>query len=395
MKFQIILLFSLLLSFSVIAQEVKESEVPAKVVSTFKTKFAPSGKTTWNKKIDVFVASFKEDGQNMLATFATDGTLNETKYEIPGQELPGAIGSYIDNNYKDAKIKSSWQRETPTEPLHYYVTLKKEGVIEAAEFWFDMKGKLIKKNVPDAFIKAVGIVSVKTVVTIHPPTAVNDSFPVKVPSAIVQYWKKDSVNYTATFTKDEMTGFAEFGPDGTWHFTKYTVDAKELPGPIQTDVQAHYKAYSIKYGQLVSEPSKTYQYYYVYAKKEGIGVPSVELYYTMAGKFIKSVFSEEKVINDETEKSIKETNKVNKTTDADSTNEATNSEEVINKRELPTTITNYIKQMYKEYEIKSAVLSTTDAGTFYIVKIKKEGIQTPMKLQFDVKGKFIPEEEIK
>ena len=390
MKFHLIALLSFLLTVSVLAQDIKESEVPAKVMSTFKSKFAPAGKTSWSKKTDLFVASFKEDGQNALASFAADGTLSESKYEVPGTELPGGIASYIAGNYREAKIKSAWQRTTPTEPMHYYVVLRKDGIIDVAEFWFDMKGKLIKKNVPDGFIKSVGIVSVKVEPTIRAPREICDSFTVRVPSAAIQSWKKDSMTYTATFIKDEMTGTAEFSSTGVWHSTKYAVNPKELPGPITTDVQAHFKEYSIKLAQIVTEPAKTSDYYYIYAKKEGIGVPFVEIYYTMAGKFIKKVYSEEKAITDETDKELSDA-KVNKDNNSDST-ETANSDEVINKKELPSTIINYIKQVYKMYEIKSARLSTTEAGTFYFVKIKKEGIQEATELQFDIKGKFIPKE---
>jgi hypothetical protein len=150
---------------------------------------------------------------------------------------------------------------------------------------------------------------------------------------------------------------------------------------------------------MIEEPG-TITYYYIFAKKEGIGQPSVELYYTLAGKLIKKVSSEEKSIIDETEKADNKSSvatSVEKSTTTTSTTtttsekdeEITNSVEKVDTKELPSTIISYIKTEYKGYTIKEAVLSTTDEGTFYYVKVKKEGVKAVTELGFDISGKFV------
>lgn len=391
MKLYFLLFFSLFLSINVFCQDYKESELPTNLVTKFKDKFTPDGKVSWNKKGDVFIASFKSEDQNVKASFGTDGKWIDTRYDIGYKELPGAVVTYVTSNFRDAKIKESSMRDTPTESEHYYIVLKKEGLTDEAILYFDLKGNFIKQNVPESFYKSTGTGQVAVSV----PPAVFKAFKTKYPDAALESWKTDSTLYTATFTSEEMKGKAEFTLDGTWHFTKYSIAEKELPGPVSNDLKQLYMGYKVKTSVMVEEPGAT-TYYYIMAKKEGIGQPSIELYYTIAGKLIKKVSSEEKSIIDETEKadttsktitvgtSVKNTT----TSDTDNTDEITNSVEKISTKELPSPIIEYIKKEYKGYVIKEAVLSTTDEGTFYYVKVKKEGLKTVTELGFDINGKF-------
>jgi hypothetical protein len=372
--------FIILFLFSVklFAQEIKESEVPAAVVSSFKDKFSPEGKTSWTKDAGIYTISFKSEGQNVKASFSSEGNWADTRYEIAYKELPGQVVSYITTNFKDAKIKESSLRESAEESNHYYIVLKKEGITSTAELYFDMKGTFTKQNVPDNFMSSVA--GVQT--TVNVPDTVYTAFKAKFPEAAITSWKTDSLLYTAIFTNDEMAGRAEYTADGTWHSAKYTVSEKELPGPISSDLKANYLGYKIKTCEMVQEPATT-DYYYLFAKKEGIGQPSVELYYTLTGKLIKKVASEEKSIEEETQVSDKNT-----TTKED---EIENSTVTISAKELPSKIISYIKKNYYGYSIKEAVTSTTEKGTYYYVKIKKEGKKKLTELSFDVNGKYLEE----
>ena len=384
MKSLLIIFFSLLLSVSVLAQDIKESQLPHAVADSFKKNFTPAGKVLWTKKDNLFTASFKEDKQNTIASFAADGMLAETKTDVLYNELPGSIVTYIATTYKEAKVESSCLRVTPAEGSQYYIVLSKVKAIDVAEFYFDMKGHLLKKNVPASFTTvASATTTVKEATSIAPPQAVIDSFKAKLPTAALQEWKKDSLNYIAIFKKDDMTGRAEFTHDGTWLFTKYTIGENELPGPAVSDVKKRFNEYKIKNCELVSDLSSAENYYYVFAKKEGIDVPTIELYYTLNGKFIKKLTSEDKASNQETENDIKE-NKAAKT------EQNSDSDETISSKELPSTSINYINKAYPDYKIKEAVVSTTNTGTFYKVKLKKVGVTQPVNLLFDYTGKFIP-----
>jgi|GEM_PF-1177163 len=393
MKLYLLSVFLLFLSLSVFSQDYKESELPPNVVSNFKDKFTPQGKVSWNKNIDIYTASFKSDDQNVKASFANDGKWVDTRYEIGYKELPGAVVTYVTSNFRDAKIKESSMRDTPSESEHYYIILKKDGITDEAILYFDLKGNFTNQSVPESFYKSTGTGQVAVSV----PPAVFNAFKTKYPDAALESWKTDSTLYTATFTSEEMKGRAEFTLDGTWHFTKYIISEKELPGPVGNDLKQLYVGYKVKTSEMVEEPATT-TYYYIMAKKEGIGQISVELYYTLAGKLIKKVASDEKSITDDTEKADnkaavttsdeKSTSTTTTATTSEKDEEITNSIEKVDTKELPSTIISYIKTEYKGYTIKEAVLSTTDEGTFYYVKVKKEGVKTVTELGFDISGKY-------
>ncbi len=224
--------------------------------------------------------------------------------------------------------------------------------------------------------------SKKSVVTV--PDAVSAAFTQKYPDASVPTWKKDSA-YTVTFISDEMTGKAEFATNGTWHFTKYSIPEKELPSTIINDLKQNYRTYKVKFSEMVQEPSVN-DYYYLFAKSDGIGQPTVKLYYTLTGKLIRKISSENKQINSVPE-IIVDTN-----TPSDSTVIET-SEEKISSKELPSLVMSYIKREYYGYNIKEAVISTTGKKSFYHVKVKKEAQKAVIELVFDIKGKYIEQKK--
>lgn len=233
------------------------------------------------------------------------------------------------------------------------------------------------------------------------PDAVLNAFKTKLPDATLSAWKTDNNLYIASFTLEEQQGIAEFTADGTWHATKYLISEKELPGPIMRDFKTNYKLYKIKISEMVQEPG-TQDYYYLFIKKDNKGHPTAELYYTLSGKFIKKITKEDKKINDDVEKAntIKTDTKktdVEKTDAAEKADikitsddtEIKNTVETISSKELPSSAIKYVKQKYPGYSIKEAILSTTDDGTFYTVKIKKKDKKALTELTFDIKGEFI------
>lgn len=365
-----------LFSFKLFAQEYKESELPPTVLSSFKDKFSPDGKVSWFGEAGIFTASFKSGNQNIKAGFSNEGKWIDTKYEIASKELPALIVSYINSNFITAKIKESSLRESVSEEDHYYIILKKDGITSTAELYFDMKGNFTKQNVPDDFYITAG----SDLSTGSIPVEVLSAFKAKLPDAVISSWKAEGSLYTAYFVNDDMNGRAEFTSEGTWNFTKYTFSEKELPGPAMSHYKSNYTGYKIKISEIVQEPATT-DYYYVYAKKDGIGQPSIELYYSMTGKFIKKLTSEEK--SDNTNSEVTENNS-DTTTD-----KIENTSETISTKELPSPAISYIKETYIGYNIKEAIMTTSDKGTFYYVKIKKEGKKKITELSFDMSGKFL------
>ena len=252
-------------------------------------------------------------------------------------------------------------------------------------------------------------------ITKNVPVEVSNAFMAKIPDAKLSSWETLNNIYTAYFTSDEQQGIAEFSADGKWLFTKYTISEKELPGTIINDIRDNYKFFKIKISQRVLEPEKDY-YYYIFIKKSGMGSSSAELYYSFSGKLIKKIMGDDKKINNDTEntdiekkssktdeskkddinnsqstKTIKEKDD-NKKSDLKISQDdaiADNSIESISSKELPSSVISYIKQNYKNASIKESIISTSDQGTFYSVKIKKEGQKSLIELMFDFKGEFI------
>ncbi|MFH0864785.1 MAG: PepSY-like domain-containing protein [Bacteroidota bacterium] len=365
-----------LFSFKLFSQEYKESELPAEVLSSFNDKFTHEGNVVWFKDADIFTASFTSEYQNLKVGLTSEGKWIDTKYEIASKELPAQILSYINSKFKDAKIKESSLRESATESDHYYIILEKEEITSVAELFFDVKGNFIKKNVPADFYKSSG--NDHTTVTV--PSDILAAFKTRLPDAIISNWKAEGLLYTAYFVNDEMNGRAEFTSGGIWNFTKYTFSEKELPGPAMSHYKSNYTGYKIKTSELVQEPAVT-DYYYVYAKKDGIGQPRVELCYSLTGKFIKQLTSED--INDDINTDVSEN--ISDTT----AGKIENTTESISIKELPSQVITYIKEAYNGYTIKEAIMSTSDKGTFYCVKIKKEGKKEITELSFDMNGKFL------
>lgn len=372
------LLFSLLFfSIQSFTQEIKESDVPSAVISSFGDTYTPEGKVNWYKGDAGFTASFKSGGQNVKANFSEEGKWIDTKYEVVAKELPALITDYVTTNFKDAKIKESSLRESATEDNHYYVVLKKESVGSVAELFFDMKGNLLRKNVPDDFLNS----SANSLV-VNVPAEVVNAFKAKLPDAVIGSWKSDSV-FTAFFTNDGMSGRAAFNDTAKWLFTRYTIPEKELPSPVISEVRTNYSGYRVKTSEMVEEPGIS-TYYYLFVKKDGINQPSVHLFFSIAGKLTRKVSSLDKALDESTE--VNETN-TNPTEIKNEEPEVTS--EIVTPKELPSPITSYIRKNYQGYVIKESVLLTSDKESVYDVKIKKEGKKKLTELTFDVKGKFI------
>jgi hypothetical protein len=379
MRSFLVSLFSLIFSFAVFSQDFKEGELPPNVVTTFYDKYTPTSKVSWTKTADVFVATFKSGDQGIKASFTNDGNWTVTKYEIDYRELPIDVLTYITSNFRDVKIKESTIRESPLDSNRYYIVLKKDGIAGEAEIYFDMKGKFIKQNVPESFNKPPVIEQAAAGI----PADIYNAFKKKYPNAIIQSWKNENSRYQILFVKEGTNGKSEYTSEGIWNYTKYTLPEKELPSTIITDFTLNYKEYKIKTFELIQEPGT--DYYYLFAKKEGIFQPSVGLFYSMAGKLTKKISSEDEDPEAEFE------NIVNEQTSADDIN--INPIQKISIKELPSTIMTYIKDNYSGYLIKEALVNTTEKGIFYYVKVKKEGFKAINELTFDINGKFIESNE--
>lgn len=127
--------FSMLTAFG---QKVKEAQVPATVKASFQKKFTGAKEVKWEKEDGKFEANFEQNNNEMSALFSNAGMLEETESEIKKSELPPAVVSYLNSNYKGIKIKETAKLIKANGEVNFEAQIKNMDLI------FDVNGKLIK-----------------------------------------------------------------------------------------------------------------------------------------------------------------------------------------------------------------------------------------------------------
>ena len=220
------------------------------------------------------------------------------------------------------------------------------------------------------------------------PQDVFISFKYKYPDATVKEWQTDKGNFLAKFSIAEQQAVAEFTANGKWVVSRFTIAEKELPSPIMTYYKQTYKPHEfvITLSELVKEESGN-TYYYLQTKKSGISQPKpTELFFDLSGNLTNKIEPEENKIIEEIK--VEETKK-----------DTTEGKEDFSKKELPTSINNYIKANYPDFGIKdSKFFYDPDMGDVYYIILKQQGFKDQVELYFDINGvlvKQIDSREIK
>jgi hypothetical protein len=139
MKKSILYLFvATCISFSVKAQYVDESKVPATVKNAFAKKY-PGITPQWELEDGRFDAEFKENDKKRSILFDRKGnSFEQTK--VNGVEVPTALVDYINTNYKGEKLKKVKKLVGSNGEVSYL------GVMESKSIHFDANGKFIDEN---------------------------------------------------------------------------------------------------------------------------------------------------------------------------------------------------------------------------------------------------------
>ncbi|HZY80064.1 MAG TPA: PepSY-like domain-containing protein [Cyclobacteriaceae bacterium] len=138
MKLTFIIIVSFICSTYSVAQEIKEAQVPAAVVTTFKSKYPGDYVYEWEfkKKEKRYEAEFMNNGVKLEASFDPHGTWLWTSHEIENGSLPQPVTAGLNQSeYSAWKIDDVEQRETPS-GLTYQVEVengKKEAVLYFGE----------------------------------------------------------------------------------------------------------------------------------------------------------------------------------------------------------------------------------------------------------------------
>lgn len=134
-----ILIFSLFAGM-ISAQVLKEADVPSVVRKSFSAQYPGSKATLWRKSGEMFEARYADGKLMKGATFTASGDLMELLTEVPVNELPKSITSYMTKNAAGVKIIEAYNRVDISGITFYDV------LVSGATYVFDFDGNFVKKN---------------------------------------------------------------------------------------------------------------------------------------------------------------------------------------------------------------------------------------------------------
>ena len=127
-----------IVSITACGQKLDAAKVPAAVKASF-TKNFPGATAKWEKENANYEAGFKKDGHEMSALFDANGTMTESEMEIKVAELPTAVTTYLNTNYKGVKVKEAAKITKAGGEVNYEAEVKGKDLI------FDANGNFLKE----------------------------------------------------------------------------------------------------------------------------------------------------------------------------------------------------------------------------------------------------------
>jgi hypothetical protein len=107
------ILFAILLTTGFVmgafAQELKETDVPAAIKTSFKTAFPNAKDVDWKMKEGKYKVDFDIDGTDHIAAFGADGKMISKGMKIRVSELPSAVTSAVKSSYAGKDIQNVYR----------------------------------------------------------------------------------------------------------------------------------------------------------------------------------------------------------------------------------------------------------------------------------------------
>lgn len=125
------------------AQDLKESDVPQSVKTSFAKSYASAKGVKWEKEEGNFEASFKQNKKETSIVLNDKGDILEVENEIAKSELPKAVSDAVAKDYAGSKIEES-AKIVAKGVTTYEVEIEKGE--QSWELVYDAHGKLIKKE---------------------------------------------------------------------------------------------------------------------------------------------------------------------------------------------------------------------------------------------------------
>jgi hypothetical protein len=122
----------------------QNTEVPAKITSSFSKKFPTAKKVKWDKENETeWEAEFKMNGEEYSANYSNDGIWKETEHEIEKSAIPAAVKKTLDTEFAGYDIDEAEVSETPEGTVYEFALEKNEVDMEVA---ISPNGKVVKKE---------------------------------------------------------------------------------------------------------------------------------------------------------------------------------------------------------------------------------------------------------
>jgi hypothetical protein len=125
------------ISFTVQAQKIDASKVPAAVKAAFAKQY-PGVSVRWEKEGGKFEAGFKQNGNTMSALFEPNGKLEESEMDIKVADLPATVLAYVKEHYKGKSIREGAKIMKADGTVNY------EAEVNGKDIIFDANGKYIE-----------------------------------------------------------------------------------------------------------------------------------------------------------------------------------------------------------------------------------------------------------
>jgi len=137
-KLMVISVLVVAMQFSVHAQKIDASKVPAVVKAAFAKQY-PGTTVKWEKEDGKYEAGFKQDSNIMSATYEADGTKTELEMDINVTDLPAAALAYVKEHYKGKSIKEAAKITKADGTVNY------EAGVAGKDIIFDATGNFLKE----------------------------------------------------------------------------------------------------------------------------------------------------------------------------------------------------------------------------------------------------------
>jgi hypothetical protein len=132
---------ALIATGTVMAQDLKNKDVPQVVKTALTKRYPAATKVNWEKEKGNYEANWGgKSGEDNSAVFTPAGAFVEIVKSIPVSSLPAVVAHYVAANYKGAEIKEAGKVTNAAGKTMF------EAEIKGGDLIFDEKGNFIKKD---------------------------------------------------------------------------------------------------------------------------------------------------------------------------------------------------------------------------------------------------------